>query len=609
MFSNETTAQRHEIVTSMKFSWIEHMVFFTLLIASLAIGVYYGFKPKKKEETVDDYMLGGRKMPIIPVAMSLVVSFVSGITLIGFPAEMYFYGTQLFAVNFSILIGFLLLNIFYLPVFYHLKFKSLYEYLERRFHKSVRVLASGIFAFSLLLYIPVVIYVPALAFNQVTGMPLYLLATVICAICIVYTSLGGLKAVVWSDALQSIFTFAAMIAVIILGCASIGGISKMIEINREGERLEIFNFDPDPYKMYTFWTVTFGLLPIQTNFCATHPAAIQRYISLPTFRQARIVTIAMFVGIVLFKTFSTWMGLIIYAKYHDCDPIMSDHIKKPGQLLPYFVMDVASEYPGLAGIFLSGVVSTGLSTMSAGLNTVAGTLYEDFVRPLLPRRLTDKQTNLMLKIIVVIIGAISVLLIYVVEKFGTIMQIVNNLQGITGGVLLFLFSFGIFIPWGNTKGVTAGAIAGLLTTCSLTIGTYIYSQSGEIKFGKKVTSIQNCPANSSIPLGLNSTSFGYPGVGTRTFFSDTVPAIYRVSFLYNSLIGMVVSFTVACAVSFATGCQDVSELEPELVIPQLRSFILKKKAPIELRQRYSPVPTSEKAASDLQKDTQNIPQC
>lgn len=608
MFDNKTP-HAHESVPSMKFSWIEHVVFFTMLVASLAIGVYYGFKPKKKEETVDDYMLGGRKMPMIPVAMSLVVSFVSGITLIGFPAEMYFYGTQLYAVNFSILISFVLLNVFYLPVFYHLKFKSLYEYLERRFHKSVRTLASGIFAFSLLLYIPVVIYVPALAFNQVTGVPLYLLAIIICAICVVYTSLGGLKAVVWSDALQSIFTFAAMLAVIILGCASIGGISKMIEINRLGERLELFNLDPDPYKMYTFWTVTFGLLPIQANFCATHPAAIQRYISLPTFRQARIVTVGMCIGIVFFKTFSTWMGLIMHARYHDCDPIIMKRIEKPGQLLPYFVMDVSSEYPGLAGVFLSGVVSTGLSTMSAGLNTVAGTLFEDFVRPLLSKRLTDKQTNMMLKIIVVIIGAVSVLLIYVVEKFGTIMQIVNSLQGVTAGVLLFIFSFGIFIPWGNTKGVTAGAVAGLLTTCWLTIGTYTYSQSGDIKLGRKVTSIQNCPANSSIPLGLNSTSFGYPGEGTRTFFSDSVPAIYRISFLYSSLIGMAVSFAVACAVSVATGYQDVSDLEPELVIPQLRSFLLRQKRPVELRQRYSAVPISEQDHTPLMKLHTKTPPC
>ncbi|XP_066905537.1 uncharacterized protein [Halyomorpha halys] len=606
MISNETVFRQFS-VTSKKFSWIEHTVFFTMIIASLAIGVYYGCKPKKKEQTVDDYMLGGRKMPIIPVAMSLVVSFVSGITLIGFPAEMYFYGTQLYAVNFSILIGFILLNVFYLPVFYNLKFNSLYEYLERRFHRSVRTLASGIFAFSLLLYIPVVIYVPALAFNQVTGMPLYFLATIICTICIIYTSLGGLKAVVWSDALQSIFTFVAMIAVIVLGCTSVGGIWKMIEINRKGERMELFNMDPDPYKMYTFWTVTFGLLPIQTNFCATHPGAIQRYISLPTFRDARIVTICMCIGIVLFKTFSTWMGLLIYARYHGCDPIISNHIKKQGQLLPYFVMDVAGEYPGLAGIFLSGVVSTGLSTMSSGLNTVAGTVFEDFVRPFFSRRLTHKQTNFMLKLIVVFLGAVSVLLIYVVEKFGTIMQIVNSLQGITGGVLLFIFSFGMFIPWGNTKGVTAGTIAGLLTTCSLTMGTYIYSQSGDIKLGKKVTSIENCPVNSSILLGLNSTWFGHPGEGTRVFFSDSVPAIYRVSFLYNSLIGIVVSFTVACIVSFATGCQDISELEPELVIPQLRSFLIKQKKSMELRQRYTTDPIAEEAESFIKKDIHKNP--
>lgn len=583
-----------KLMSTLKlFNWMEYLVFFGMLAASSLIGVYYGCRPKK-DVTVDDYMLGGRKMSILPVALSLVASFISGISLLGIPAETFYYGTQLFGISFAVIIGYILLNLFYLPVVYNLQYNSLFEYLEKRFDRGVRLLASFIFTFSLILYIPVVIYVPSLAFNQVTGMSVHVLSSIICAVCIFYTSIGGLKAVVWSDALQSLFTITSIITVLVLGTISVGGLSKVIEVNDRRERLEIFNMDPDPFLRNTFWTTAIGSIPNWLKVLATHPSTVQRYISVSTYRDVQLVSFIMCVGIVTIKFITTFCGLIMYTKYGDCDPLITKQIQKSGQLLPYYVMDVGADYPGLAGLFLSGVVCTALSTMSTSLNTVAGTLYQDFIKPLMPIDTKDRTANLIMKSIVIIFGIACTMLVLVVEQLGTIMQISISLQGVTNGVALFIFTFGMFVPWGNTKGVLAGGLTGIITTSWLAAGAHIYSHQGHIVYGTKVTTIESCPGNITQSLGLNVTRFGYPGEGTVVLHSEHVPDFYKISYLYYGLLGFIVAMIVACIVSIITGVQDPSELDPKLIIPQLRSFIAKKKKQRPQVQLYSMVATSDK---------------
>ncbi|XP_014257533.1 sodium-coupled monocarboxylate transporter 1-like [Cimex lectularius] len=576
------------------FGWFEYVVFFGMLGASVLIGIYYGCI-KSGQDTVAEYMLGGKRMPIFPIAMSLIASFISGITLLGIPSETYVYGTQLYAINVAIVIAAVLLNIFYLPVIYKLESTSIFEYLERRFNHTVRSLGSLMYTLSLFLYIPVVIYVPSLAFNQVTGMSMYVLAPIICAVCIFYTSLGGLKAVVWSDALQSMFTLASVLAVAVLGLISVGGVANVYNKSVEGERLELLNMDFDPFKRTTFPAVVFGSVVTWMAFFAVHPGTYQRFAALPTFRHTRLVTVYMCFGLVFVKSIMTFVGLIMYTKYHDCDPVITKEIQKAGQVLPYYVMDVARDYPGLSGLFLSGVVSTALSTMSTGLNTVAMTLFEDFIKPHLPWEISEKSSNLVMKIVVVILGCISTAMVFIVEKLGPIMQVAITLNGVTTGISLYLFTLGMFIPWANSKGAICGTLAAFVSTSWLAIGAQLAILRGDLKFPGKVTSIINCPENSTLHLNLNQTVFGNPGYGSIVEADEDLPMLYRISYLYFSIIGFLVGLLVAMIVSLLTGRQEISELSSDLVIPQLRWLFTdeeKKKKKSE-PQIYSLVPLNE----------------
>lgn len=125
----------------------------------------------------------------------------------------------------------------YLPVFHELGSSSCYYYLEKRFDKKLRTMASALFIISCVLYLPVIVYAPALAFSQVTGVNLHVITPIMCVICIFYTTFGGLRAVVWTDTLQFVAMIGAIIVVMILGTLTVGGFVNVFEIAERGKRL------------------------------------------------------------------------------------------------------------------------------------------------------------------------------------------------------------------------------------------------------------------------------------------------------------------------------------------------------------------------------------
>lgn len=130
----------------------------------------------------------------------------------------------------------------------------------------------------------------------------------------------------------------------------------------------------------SFWTVSLGLTTMWISNLGVSQGCIQRFLAVPDFNVAKNSVIIFTIGLIFIKSCSCLIGLIMYANYEDCDPVTTGHVKKLDQILPYYVMDVAGRIPGLPGLFVSGIFSAALSTLSSSLNTLAGTLYEDFIR-------------------------------------------------------------------------------------------------------------------------------------------------------------------------------------------------------------------------------------
>ncbi|KAF4528218.1 hypothetical protein B566_EDAN014591, partial [Ephemera danica] len=167
------------------FGALDYVVFCSLMASSAIIGLYFGFC--SRQNSAIDYLLGGRNMGMFPVTMSMIASAISGVTLLGVPTEIYTYGTQ-YALNaVTDVLVCTVTAIVFVPVYYNLQVQSTYEYLEMRYDKTIRYLLAAIYCFSSNFYMPLVMYVPALALSQVTGINIFLISSVTTAICVFYT--------------------------------------------------------------------------------------------------------------------------------------------------------------------------------------------------------------------------------------------------------------------------------------------------------------------------------------------------------------------------------------------------------------------------------------
>ncbi|XP_028033040.1 sodium-coupled monocarboxylate transporter 1-like isoform X1 [Bombyx mandarina] len=553
-------------MTIVYFDWLDYVVFGAMLLLSSLIGVYFAFFASKKQNTTSEYLMGGKTMGMFPISMSLIASYISGISLLGLPAEMYTYGTQLWTIVLSEWAVSLTIAIIYLPVFYNLQITSTYEYLRLRFNQKVRLLGSVIFIIKMLLYIPIVIYVPALAFSQVTGVNLHLITPIVCIVCIFYTTLGGIKAVVWTDTLQTVLMYFGVVFVLVYGTWRLGGIGNVIDLNKKGDRLEFFNMDLDPTIRHTFWSTVFGNYFSWLASCSVNQAMVQRCLALSSLKRARITIFIMAAGIFIIVSLCCYTGLVIYATFYNCDPLTIGAIRKSDQLLPYFVMTITGSIPALPGIFMSGVFSAALSSMSTGLNSMCGVIFEDLIRPAYNKPITEKNASFIMKIIVVAIGATCVALVFLVEHMGALIQAGKSLAGITAGSLLGLFSMGLFLPWINATGALAGGISSTLLVGWISLGTQAAIMRGEIIIFSKAVSVDGCEGNYTVPKE--------PSMSTETEFDRSGTFFpYRLSYLYYTFIGMIVCVLVGALVSYFTRLNDPTMIHRDLLTPVIHRWL------------------------------------
>lgn len=173
--------------------------------------------------------------------------------------------------------------------------------------------------------------------------------------------------------------------------------------------------------------------------------------SLPSIEAARKASLWNVFGTIFMIASCCVIGLITYAKYHDCDPLTTKLVKAKDQLLPLLVMENMSHIPGFSGLFIAGVFSASLSSLSTALNSAAAVILEDFVKPNAENELSERKTALIMRATVFVFGAVSVLLVSVVQKLGGVLQLGISLTSASFGPLFGLFFSGFFLPWIKAK--------------------------------------------------------------------------------------------------------------------------------------------------------------
>ncbi|KOX73367.1 Sodium-coupled monocarboxylate transporter 1 [Melipona quadrifasciata] len=487
-----------------------------------------------KQETSQDFLLGGSSMGTFPMAMSLAASFITAIELLGNPAEMYKQGTQFWMTCLAFILVVPITSCLYLPVYMKLRLTSSYEYLNLRFDQHCRLLAGSLYMLQMILYTSVAVYAPALALSHVTGLNTYIAVTLVYVVCIFYASQGGMKAVIMTDTFQAAVLLGSLFLIVGYGLSREGGLSLVWQVNQQSGRIEFFNMDPSPTVRHSFWSVVIGGTIYWTSMFCSNQASVQKYLSVESIGQVRTALWVSAFGMIIIYTVNFLTGMVLYNTYKECDPLLAHHISGQDQLLPLYVMNFMGSLKGVPGFFVAGIFAASLGvsllgflilivliivikwkqrglknvyrTVASALNSLAAITCEDILQGLFKMEMPARKGAIYARWISIFFGALSFALVFVVERLGSVLQVALSFNGMVGGITLGLFSLGMFVPWANAKGAITGAITSLVIVLWIGLGAQIATLNDQIHLDNKPVSVNACPCTNITDIISNGNN-------------------------------------------------------------------------------------------------------
>ena len=224
----------------------------------------------------------------------------------------------------------------------------------------------------------------------------------------------------------------------------------------------------------------------------------------------------------------------MYAYFKDCDPILSGELVSQDQMLPYFMMKTVGSMPGLPGLFIAGIFSGALSSVSSFVNSLAAVTIEDYIKPCCSKPMTDRTETLVTKFLAFFFGILCVALTYLAEQMSGILQASLTIFGVVGGPLLALFTLGMCC-----RNVTASA-AFVSFFVSLAVGFWI-------GFG----ALANAPPPQALPRSVDGCQFNVTvQASEKRPEEDDVFYLYKLSYMYYAAFTWAIAIVLGNAISF-----------------------------------------------------------
>ncbi len=444
------------------FTWLDYSIFFGYLAAAVMVGVLF----VREQRTVKDYFLASQSMNYVLVGISVLAALFSGISYLGAPSEAYMHSPMFVLFGLSFLIATPITVYLFVPRFYQSRFFTAYQYLEERFSVQVRLVASAMFIVRVLLWLALATYAPALALEQVTGLPLWF--TILCTgiLTTTYTTLGGMKAVIWTDVMQFVVLLGGQFVILWVALSRIPhGLAGVYDIGRAAGKFDI-SLSFDPSVRVTLWGLLLGGAVINLVQLATDQVSVQRYLTASSLKEVqRSLWLKLVLLVPVFIIFYG-TGLVLYAFYHTHgDPLAAGQISRGDQILPYFVVH---ELPaGLPGLLIAAIFAGTMSVTSSGINALTTATLMDFHQRLAKTPLGERQQLKLARYLTVGYGMLVMVLAFAVSKLGTLLEASNMAIGLVGGPLLGVFFLAILSKrasaWGTVIGWGAGLGAAIAT--------------------------------------------------------------------------------------------------------------------------------------------------
>lgn len=431
---------------------LDYIILAIYVIVVVGLGTVFS----KKQKSLKEFFLGSRNIPWWAAAFSGIATTISAIGYLGAPGQAFKSNLTYLQYRLALPVA-IFVNVFvFLPFFYRLEIYSIYEYLEKRFDLKTRLLASALFIILKSTYLGIGIYASALLLVQMTHLPQTVLILTIGLITAIYTMLGGIRGVIWTDTAQLIILLSGIaVAMYMIVSRFDGGVATVYSLALAEHKLRFFDFSFSLSREVTFWGGLIGGAFVMISEFGTDQALMQRFLTARSIRKSQLamvssMVVAALVGASLFLLGS---GLyVFYTKFPGAEGVAMN----PDLVFPRFIVEVLPR--GIRGLLVAAVFSAAMSTISAVLNSLSTVTLVDFYQRLSGRAATIRLA----RITTLVAGAACTVIALEAARLGNILVASTKVSGFFGGCMAGVFLLGVLVRRANGAGAFVGALIGLL---------------------------------------------------------------------------------------------------------------------------------------------------
>lgn len=457
----------------------DYIIVVVYILGITALGAQF----MRGQQSTQDYFVAGKSLGWLPVGISVMATNFSASSLIGTPGYVVAYDTLMLIRSLSFFIAIPMSVWLFLRFYSQLNVTSVYEYIGKRFDSRMRYITSSIFLLLRGAWMATAQYATGVALTRVLGLDLWVCVLIVGTLVTIYSALGGIKAVIWTDVVQATLMIGAMLLTIGICVARVPeGVTGILNIAEQGSKLKLFANSwgfTQPTTMALLIGATFSILASY----GVDQVIVQRYFTTKNYKTlVRSAYAGMFATLpAIILTFA--IGVCIYSYY------ISFPTRLPAGLIPdqWFPTFLVNELPvGITGLIIAGLLAATMSSADSGVNSLTTVFIVDIYRPIkkaMRARLAqaepsgagaEKEELKLSRRLSLGFGAMGTIGAMFVGNLGTVFEITNKLNGVIAGVLLGIFLAAVTSRRTNAKGALFGALVGAATIVYTAFGTPIY---------------------------------------------------------------------------------------------------------------------------------------
>jgi SSS family solute:Na+ symporter len=443
----------------MGFTTLDYIIVGAYLVGVAAFGILRG----GKHQTARDYFLGREDIPWWIVCFSIVAAETSTLTFISIPGLAYLTNLNFLQVTFGYLLGRIAISVVFLPSYFKGELSTAYAFLESRFGAKTRRFASVVFLFTRLAADGVRLFATAIPLKLVLDIDYALAIVILAAVAFVYTFAGGVRGVIWVDAVQMvIYLGGALLAGIVLVVNADGGWAGLTALAAEAGKFQIFNLDfSDGFfqKPYTLIAAVLGGAFLSMASHGTDQLIVQRVLATQSLERGRKALIGS--GVIIIVQFAIFLivGVLLYGHYHGAS-LAELKLNRADEIFPRFIIEGLP--PGVSGIIIAGLLAAALSTLAGSMSSMASSTVMDLYKPLSSSSITPDAELRMARRVTLLWAVLLVgSALFFMETPQTVVELALSIASFTYGGLLGTFLLGVLIKRATQEDALAGFVGGI----------------------------------------------------------------------------------------------------------------------------------------------------